>query len=132
VITSTYRVLIDTIFEGRDFIRIIVKLARAELQEQASKVVRGSTFGLAAVFLLLLALIFLLLGVAEVIIAYGWPSYVAFFIVGGSLIVLSIFLSLGALLCFKNFHLSPDRALDKIHKLSATHQEHFNEPPAPQ
>ncbi len=129
--TSTYRVLINTIFEGQDFIKIIVKLARAELREQIAKMARGSAFGLAAVLLLLLALIFLLLGVVEGIIAYGLPSYAAFFIVGGGLIVLSLLLSLGALLNFKNLHLRPDRALDQIHQLSATNKEHFNEPSAP-
>ncbi len=122
--TSTYRLLTDTITEGRDFIRLIGKLGQAELQEKAASIGRGAIFGVAASVLLVFALIFLLLGLAEFIVTKGIEPYLAFLIVGGGLVLLSLILTLAASLSLRNVNLRPERTIEQIRRLSAlAHEE---------
>jgi hypothetical protein len=121
--TSTYRLLTDTISEGRDFIRLIGKLGQAEFQEKFAKIGRGAVLGVASSVMLVFALVFLLLGLAEFIIEKGFPPYLAFLSVGGGLVLMSLILGLAAGLSLRNVNLRPERTIEQIRRLSAAANE---------
>jgi Putative Actinobacterial Holin-X, holin superfamily III len=117
---STFRLLIDTLSEGSGLARMLMKLGRAELQEQAAKAGRGSALAAAAVLGLLVAALFILLGIVEAIIALGVAAYLAFFITGGALLLISLLVGLIARASFKEVTLRPELMLNQIRQLSAT------------
>jgi hypothetical protein len=116
---STFHLLIDTFAEGADFARLLVKLGRAELSEQIAKAGRGSALGATAALGFLVAVVFLLLGAVELIIAFGLPAYVAFFLTGGALALLSSILALVARASFKGVTLRPELMLEQIRGFAA-------------
>jgi len=111
---STFHLLIDTFAEGVDFVRLLVRLGSAELSEQVAKAGRGSALGAAAALGFLVAIVFLLLGAVELIIALGLPAYVAFFLTGGAVAILSLILGLVARASFKDVTLRPELMLEQI------------------
>jgi Putative Actinobacterial Holin-X, holin superfamily III len=127
---STFQLLKETFAEGVDFAILLARLARVEARQQIAKASRGSALGLAAVVGLVFAVLFLLLGVVELIIAYGVATYLAFLIVGGALALVSLLLGLLARATLKGVTLRPDLALDQIRRLSAAegrgHQDEHN------
>jgi hypothetical protein len=127
---STFQLLIDTLAEGSDFARMLMKLGRAEMQEQAAKAGRGSALAAAALLGLLLAGLFILLGIVELIIALGVSAYLAFFITGGALALISLIVGLIARASFKEVTLRPELMLNQIRQLSATElgQRHADDP----
>jgi Putative Actinobacterial Holin-X, holin superfamily III len=126
---STFQLLIDTLAEGVDLSRLLIKIARIELRDQFTKAGRGSALGAAAALGLLIAILFLLLGVVELIIACGLAAYLAFFITGGALALLSLLLGFAARASFKGVTLRPELMFDQIRRLSAatTNQRHTDE-----
>lgn len=124
----TYRLLTETFAESVDFARLLAKLARAEFAGQAGKAGRGSAFGMAALFALCVAVVFLLLGAVEWLIALGYAAHLAFFLVGGGVLVIGLLLGLAARASFKDVTLRPTRTLEQIRRFSAaTHQDRSDE-----
>lgn len=120
---STYQLLTDTFAESIGFTRILLKLARAELIGQFSKAGRGSAFGLAAVMAVSIGVVFLLLGAVALMIAYGLAAYLAFFVMGGGLLMIGLLLGLASRSCFKGITLQPDRTLDQMRRFSVAVHE---------
>jgi hypothetical protein len=116
---STFQLLIDTLAEGSDFARLLMKLGRAELQEQAAKAGRGSALAAIAVLGILIAALFILIGVVELLIAQGIAAYLAFFITGGVLVLISLLIGLIARASFKEVTLRPELMLNQIRQFSA-------------
>jgi Putative Actinobacterial Holin-X, holin superfamily III len=127
---STFQLLKDTFAEGVEFAVLLGRLARVEARQQIAKARRGSALGVAAAVGLLFAVLFLLLGLVELIIAYGVATYLAFFIVGGALALVSLLLGLVARATLKGVTLRPELALDQIRRLSAAesrgHEDEHN------
>lgn len=115
----TFQLLTATIVEGVDFVRLLAKLARAELHEQIAKAGRGASLGVMAAGGFVLALVFLLLGIVELIVAWGLAVYAAFFLTGGALALLSIVFGLAARANFKSVTLRPELTLEQIRRFSA-------------
>jgi hypothetical protein len=116
---STYRSLADTWGESIDFARLLARLARAELAGQAGKAGRGSAFGVAAVLALFVAIVFLLLGAVEWLIANGFAAHLAFFLVGGGVLAIGLLMGVAAYLSIKDVTLRPTRTLEQIRRFSA-------------
>jgi hypothetical protein len=120
---STYRLLTDTFGEGLDFAQLLFKLARAELVGQVGKAGRGSMLALAAVLALFIAAIFSLLGCVALMVAYGVAAHIAFFTIGGVILVIGLALGLAARASFKRVTLRPDRTLEQVRRFSAAARE---------
>jgi hypothetical protein len=120
---STYRLLTDTFGESLDFAHLLLKLARAELIGQAGKAGRGSAFGVAAILAVFVAVVFILLGVVELLVAGGLTPYLAFFLTGGVILAIGLLLGFAARASFKRVTLLPDRAIEQIRRFSATGRE---------
>ena len=126
---STFQMIIGTLAEGADFLGLLVKLGRAELLEQVAKAGRGSALCAISALGLLFAVALLLMGVVELIIAYGVAAYVACFATGGALAFISVAMGLAGRAYFRALTLRPELMLDQIRRLSteAATERHLDE-----
>ena len=66
---------------ARDLVRTELALLSAELSGKASKIVSALVFGVVALFVVLMAVVFILLTIMYALAALGLPTWIAAFIV---------------------------------------------------
>jgi Cu/Ag efflux pump CusA len=116
---STLGLLRLAFAEGLNFIKDLLELASAELKGQLSKLAMGLAFSVAAGFMVLLAIPFLLMGGIELLIANGFSDFVAFFIGGGVLLLIALIFGVVGVLNLKGLNFTPKRTLNQIKRISA-------------
>jgi len=116
---STFRLFLLTLAESRALLQDLIRLAKAEIAAQFSKLSRGLIFGLGAIMLILLSIPFLLIGLIELLIAYGLARYAAFFIGGGVLVFIALIFIVFAAISLKGFTLVPERTIAQVKKIKS-------------
>jgi len=114
---STFRLLLLTLAESRALLQDLMRLAKAEIAAQFSKLSRGLILGLGAIMLILLAIPFLLIGLIELLISYGLARYAAFFIGGGILVGIALILIILAAVSLKGLNFVPSRTIEQVKRI---------------
>jgi len=116
---STFRLLLLTLAESRALLADLFRLAKAEIGAQFSKLSRGLILGLGAVMLILLAIPFLLVGLIELLIVYGFARYAAFFIGGGILVFMALILTILTAVALKGLNFVPSRTIEQVKRIKS-------------
>jgi hypothetical protein len=106
--------IIQLLQEGAVFLRAALLLARAEMTQGLTRLVRGVALGAGAVLCLLLGLVFLLIGLTLFIISRGVAADIAFVGVGGVLLLVFAFLASWARILMRNGSIVPRHAIAEL------------------
>lgn len=112
---------------ARDLLRTEMALFSAEMSGKASKIVMALVFGVVALFVLLLAVIFILLTVMHALAALGLPMWVAALIVAVLCLALAGGLAYLAVARLKDASPVPRRTLAQMRQDGATLARSFTD-----
>lgn len=123
--TSTLAMIGEAWVQALEFAACLLELGRAELGEKFAMLGRAVGFLVGAAIGLLLGIIFLLIGLAHLLVAFGIRPDAAFFLVGGSIALLSIGIALKARSDLSVGGLTPRRTIDQFRSfVRSTGQAH--------
>lgn len=113
---STPALFADALDQMMRLFETEIRLVRTELSEKISSALRAVIVIAVAAVLLLVGLFIVLFGIVQLLIAFGVVAWLAYFLVGGALVVIGVIALLVALRRLSADHLKPKRTLSQLGK----------------
>jgi hypothetical protein len=123
----TLDLLAKAVKQATELLSLDLGLLRAELGEKSAQLRNSLIWMMASAVVLLISIILLLEGVVAWLVAMGFQSHIAFFIVGGIVAVIGLAILLLSINRLGSWSATPKRALTQLDQSAQTIKRAFSD-----